>query len=117
MEPISLELTKAYLRIDADYLAEDTLLNLFIKSARLACEKFCNATYAELSAPVDSGEVDEFGNPILITPEMSDFDNAILMTIADLYENRGTSVVGTITASLPTTARTLLRPYKRIIFI
>ena len=36
----------------------------------------------------------------------------ILMFVADLYENRQSSVVGTIASSLPQTAKSLLWPYR-----
>lgn len=41
-----------------------------------------------------------------------DIEAAVLLTVADLYENRSTAVVGTVVAQLPTTARSLLGPYK-----
>ena len=42
---------------------------------------------------------------------------AILMTLTDLFESRGNTVIGTIVASLPFGSRSLLQPYRREIGI
>ena len=48
-------------------------------------------------------------NPVLIPLPMQ---QAILLMVGDMYENRETIVIGTIPASLPMTAERLLAPYQ-----
>ena len=45
-----------------------------------------------------------------------DLIHAMKLIISDRYENRGSIVVGTISGSLPTTAETLLIPYRDLRF-
>lgn len=73
---------------------EDDLIELFIAAAtRWAL------TYCRLDAVPDGAD--------------SEFDAAILLTMASMYENRESDITGTIHTEIPT-ARRLVDPYRRM---
>ena len=57
----------------------------------------------------DAGDSASLGDYTCDAP--ADVKQAILITVADLYENRSSVVVGTIASGLPLTARSLLFSY------
>lgn len=93
MEPVTLEEAKLYLRVGHD--DEDALISDLIVAAREYCE-----TYTE----------QEYTGSAVIPRRVK---QAILILVADMYENREAQIVGTIVAQNATVER-LLHPIRAL---
>lgn len=90
---------------------EDELIQLYLGAAEQSAQDYLNrkvyATQVELEADQAAGTAG--ANPMVVNDAIK---AAVLKTVADLYDNRGDSVVGYSVAELPLTAKALLRPHR-----
>lgn len=94
---------KAHANVEGD--VTDAMLDLYIASAEAHVSNYLNRSLESLLAPVEApAEPDPATFPAPVK-------HALLLYIADAIENRGTQIIGTITAELPTAER-LLHPYR-----
>lgn len=89
---VTLERAKMHLRVNFD--DENSLIELFIAAGTSWALNYCR-----LDAVPEGAD--------------SEFDAAILLTMASMYENRESDITGTIHTEIPT-ARRLIDPYRRM---
>lgn len=89
---VTLERAKKHIRVDHD--DEDDLINLYVEAANGWALKYCRLDAVPTGAEAE-------------------FDAAVLLTMAGMYEHREADVTGITYTEIPT-ARRLIDPYRRL---
>ena len=107
MSLVDLEAAKLHLRVDGE--DEDSLIQIYLDAAEQAAIDFLNRNvYADQEALDAAEEPPEAKAMVVNAPIRA----AVLLILGHLYANRESVVIGTITATMPMGAHSLLWPYR-----
>ena len=113
---LELDIIKQHVRLEPDFVEEDTLLETYSTAAQRFVEnrtgRTLYATAAEIPKDPDSGEITD-GDALVLD---DDITAAMLLLIGHWYTNRESVVVGTITSELPMAVEALISPYRHFHF-
>ncbi|MGJ0638033.1 head-tail connector protein [Xenorhabdus bovienii] len=103
---LSLDLVKQHCKIESDFHDDDDLLNTYIGASVKYVENYTRRSlYPDKEAKGYADDPDH----LLLT---ADVQAAMLLLIAQWYENRSAASVGQSVSSLPFSVVALLQPYR-----
>ncbi|MBI46752.1 MAG: hypothetical protein CMG91_04685 [Marinobacter sp.] len=113
---LELDIIKQHVRLEPDFVEDDTLLETYSTAAQRLVENHTGrtlyATAAEIPKDPDTGEVTDEDALVLD----DDITTAMLLLIGHWYVNRESVVVGAITSELPMAVEALISPYRHFHF-
>lgn len=111
MPLVPIETALAHLRADAG--DEDALIALYLEAAEQAAADYLNRqVYPDAAAVAAAESAGTAGkDPMIVNAAVK---SAILLTLGHLHTNREDVVAGVSVAQLPSGARSLLRPHRRM---
>ena len=113
---LELDIIKQHVRLEPDFVEDDTLLDTYATSARKLVEnrtgRTLYATANDIPKDSDTGEVTDDSALVLD----DDITTAMLLLIGHWYENRESVVIGSTTSELPMAVESLISPYRHFHF-